>query len=406
MSDNMAGMGGATSTPAMCMAGSCGPMVMTMTDAQGDFLSYIVSLTSLKLQTAAGASVETIPVATKVDFSKLVDLSEIVTAGQIPAAEYVSATLTLDYTNANITADDGSGNSVALSPVDASNMPLNGPVMVSVQLDNAHHLKIAAGTVGRLALDFNLAASNTVNLPAATVTVSPTLVASVVPADDKQIRVRGALASVNAAQSDFVIDVRPFNESSMSTGQITTQVTSTTTYQINGTAYAGNAGLTALAALPMTTMVAAFGTLQEGTQNLSAVSVIAGSSLENAQADQISGTVIARDATTLTIRGATWNHRGGDDFDFERHDVTVTIGPNTVVTEDGAMGAFTTADISVGQHLDCVRDATATANSSVTGPHDDSDDRDATVSLDATSGQVRLEPTPAWGLVSSIAQAA
>jgi len=30
-------------------------------------------------------------------------------AGQIPAASYVSGTLTIDYTNASITADDGTG---------------------------------------------------------------------------------------------------------------------------------------------------------------------------------------------------------------------------------------------------------------------------------------------------------
>jgi hypothetical protein len=56
------------------------------------------------------------------------------------------------------------------------------PVTVSVKLDNANHLLITLGRTGRLAFDFNLAASNTVDLAAATVTVSPTLVASVVAA--------------------------------------------------------------------------------------------------------------------------------------------------------------------------------------------------------------------------------
>ena len=50
---------------------------------------------------------ETLPAVTKVDFAQLVDLTEVISAGQIPAAEYVSATLTLDYSGANITADDG-----------------------------------------------------------------------------------------------------------------------------------------------------------------------------------------------------------------------------------------------------------------------------------------------------------
>ena len=62
-----------------------------------------------------------------------------------------------------------------------------------------------------------------------------------------------ALASVSAAQSDFVLNVAPFSVQNATAGQVTAQVSSTTTYQINGTAYVGAAGLTALAALPANT---------------------------------------------------------------------------------------------------------------------------------------------------------
>src|SRR5579872_5250412 len=79
---------GGTAT-AMACTGSCGNTMLTMTDAAGDFLSYIVSLTSLQLQTAGGASVETLPAATQVDFAKLVNLTEVLSAGQVPAADYV-----------------------------------------------------------------------------------------------------------------------------------------------------------------------------------------------------------------------------------------------------------------------------------------------------------------------------
>src|SRR6185312_12219540 len=126
--------------------------------------SYIVSLTSLQLQTSNGTMVETIPATTKVDFAQLVDLSEVLSAGQIPAAEYVSAKLTIDYSKAQITADDGTGNPVALSPVNAAGAPITGPLTVTVQLDNAHHLRITPGQIARLALDFNLAVSNTVDM--------------------------------------------------------------------------------------------------------------------------------------------------------------------------------------------------------------------------------------------------
>ena len=96
MPGTMGGTPGGTAT-AMSCSGSCGGAMVTMTDAAGDFLSYIVTLTSLQLQTVSGASVETLPAPTPVDFTKLVNLTEVLSAGQIPAADYVSAQLTLEF---------------------------------------------------------------------------------------------------------------------------------------------------------------------------------------------------------------------------------------------------------------------------------------------------------------------
>jgi len=390
------GMGN-TAGASSCSSSSCGASMVTMTDAKGDFLSYTVNLTSLKLQTAAGASVETMPAVTKVDFAQLVDLTEVISAGQIPAAEYVSATLTLDYTGANITADDGTGTAVALKPVDANGAALTSTVTVSIKLDNANHLLITPGRTGRLAFDFNLAASNTVDLTAATVTVSPTLVASVVPADNKQVRVRGGLVSASTTANDFVLNVQPFHEQSKTTGQVTVGVSTSTTYQVNGMPYVGAAGLAAIAALPADTMVAAFGALQKDTQTFTAAAVLAGTSLENPAKDLVSGTVIARTGNTLTLRRATVCWHGGGDFESEHHDVTVTVADATAVTKEGAMGAFTIADISVGQHIDAFGMA-----STVSGTGSSSSG-DSSKTLDATAGAVRLEITPAWGVVSSLA---
>ncbi|HEX5461931.1 MAG TPA: DUF4382 domain-containing protein [Steroidobacteraceae bacterium] len=372
-----------------CSSVSCGSAMVTVTDAKGDFLSYIVSVTSLQLQTANGTSVETIPAATKVDFAQLVDLSEVLSARQIPPGEYVSARLTLDYTNAQITADDGTGNPVALSPVDASGVPIAAPVTVTVELDNAHHLHITAAQIARLALDFNLAVSNVVDLTADTVTVAPTLVASVAPADVKPVRVRGSLGTVTSGDNDFVVEVMPFHDEDETTGQVTVHVGASTTYQINGTAYSGDAGIAALAAVASGTKVAAFGTVQNGDQStFAATTVLAGTSLESPGQDRIAGTVIARNQNTLTIRNATWSESDGD-FDFERKDATVMVGPATVVTEVGHAGSFTVSDISVGQRIDASGAA--------------SKGDDGSITLDASGGQVNLDVTSASGTVTRLA---
>lgn len=382
MNNNPSG-GGMTA----CGAATCGSAMLTMTDAKGDFLSYIVTLTSLQLQTANGTVVETLPNATKVDFAQLVDLTEVLSAGQISAANYVSATVTIDYSAATITADDGTGKGVALKPVDSNGNALTTTLSVSVQLDNRNHLIITPGLTSRLAFDFNLAASNTVDMTAGTVTVAPTLVATVVPSDTKQIRVRGSFASASTTQSDFVLNVQPFHNPKASSGQVTVDVSGTTTYQINGTAFVGAAGLTALAALPANTMIAAFGSLQTDNKTFTAAAVVAGASLENPADDQVTGTVIARSQNTLTVRGATWIHRD-DDFQFEMKDATVTVAAGTGVTEEGQMGTFTINDISVGQIVSVFGTATQS---------------NGALSVDAAAGQVQLKLTPAWGTVAAMA---
>jgi len=136
VSSSSSGSGG-MATGSSCTASSCGSVMMTLTDAQGDLLSYVVTLTSLQLQTKSGAVVETLPASTKIDFTQLVDLSELVSAGQIPPGEYTTVNITLDYTGATITADDGSGNAVPLQPVNADGSAIT-TLTATVQLDDAH----------------------------------------------------------------------------------------------------------------------------------------------------------------------------------------------------------------------------------------------------------------------------
>jgi hypothetical protein len=366
---------------------NCGAALLTLQDAAGDFLSYTVDVVSIKLQKANGAVVETLPATTRVDFAQLVDLSELVSAGQIPAGDYVAATLTVDYSNASISADDGIGGSVALAPLDASGNPLSGPVELTVQLDNRHHLVITPGRSARLAFDFNLAVSNTVNLGTATVSVAPLIQASVVPPADLKVRVRGTLASVDTANSTYDVQVRPFHLGSGDAGAVTVHTSRSTNFEIDGTSYQGAAGLAALANETSGTVAVAFGTLQTADLSFTANRVLAGSSVESSKTDRVRGNVIARSGDTLTVRGATLDRRDGG-FEYLRGNVTVKVADTTRVTEEGQTGNFGSGDISVGQRIwatGTVTIDTATGNAT----------------LDATAGHARLEITPLWGLVGA-----
>ena len=112
------GGGGTQVTPGNCQ--DCGTALLTMTDAPGDFLSYTVDITSLQLKKADGTQVQTLPASSRIDFAQLVDLDEVISAGQIPPGEYVAATLGVDYSSASIVVEDSSGASTTVAPVDAN----------------------------------------------------------------------------------------------------------------------------------------------------------------------------------------------------------------------------------------------------------------------------------------------
>lgn len=391
--------------------------MVTITDDPGDFLSYIVNVTSLQLTRSDGTVVETVSTATQVDFAQLVNLSEVISAQQVPAGKYVSASITLDYgagttadPNAIIVVDNGAGGvtvpaaNIINGATGAALVSPNNQVTLTLQLPSAAPLNITSGKVANFALDFNLAASNTVN-PAAptattpasgvTVTVNPVLSASLVPDTTKQIRVRGPLVSVNNMGSDssYTVSVRPFYSNSGNQGQVVVNTTATTNFTINGTASAGSAGLTAMAALAAGTLTAAYGSYDVATQTFTAATVYAGTSIPGAGLDSVEGTVIARNGDVLMIsHGIGCDRDGSDDGSdhgslwFARQ-IAVTVGASTMVTEDGQSSSFGPQDISVGQHAQLFGTFGTDGSGNKT--------------LDATSGSARLMVTPLWGSYTS-----
>ena len=393
-----AGVAGANSSSgasAQSCGSGCGGAMISLSDAAGDFDSYIVNIVSLQLTRSDGTVVQTLPVTTQVNFSQLLNLSEIVSTAQIPAGRYVSASVTLDFSSATIVVDNGtSGVTIAAGNIidGATSSPLAAPnptqMTLTLSLAADNQLIVTPNSVANLALDFNLLASNTV-APSATnpttVTVNPVLTASLVPDTTKQLRVRGPLASVSTTASRYSISVRPFYNDSGTSGQLTVNTTTSTTYSINGTSYTGAAGLAQLATLAAGTLTVAYGSWSTSTQSFTATSVLAGSSVAGTAMDGIEGTVVARAGDTLTLDNGilsrpTWN---GVNFMSQ---VTATVATGTTVSELGVPGSFSIQDISVGQHVQLL--GSFSIDSAGTG------------TLDATSGSAQLDPTDLVGTVT------
>jgi len=374
-----------------------GVVAIGLTDTPGDFLTYTVDVTSLTLTKADNTTVvQTLPQRTRIDFAQVVDLTEFITGATIPAGTYVSATLNVDYTNADIQVDDGTGTPVAVpltNILDTQNRQVTALPM-KVTLDNARQLVIAPLASSLLDLDFNLAASNLVDMsvPASpVVTVNPLLVADVNPDSPKPHRIRGPLDSVNTQAGSFTLILRPFNLLQGDHGRLAFLTDSNTTFEIDQVNYVGSAGLSALAAKSQLTATVAIGTLDLTSRRFIATEVLAGSSVPFGTSDVLTGNVTARIGNTLTVRGAELFRSDGT-LSFQ-NTVTVTVASTTkVVSQKVSSGpqiaiAPDISSISVGQRVTVFGILNAAGTT-----------MDAT---NATSGLVRLLVTQLNGTVNS-----
>jgi hypothetical protein len=383
------GGGGSTpnTTPSGTCPSDCSPFYLSMTDADGDFTNYTVDVVSLSLKKANGAAVETLPGRTRVNFADLVDLTEFVTAASIPNGEYVSGTIRLDYAQAEVfVAVNGMPQQAKI--VDANGQPI-GQVDLAIKLDNRHHLIIAPGVPALLSLDFDLAASNIVDLSKDPVEVTPQpfIVADVDVADSKEMRARGPLVSVDQNASTYTVDVRPFMLRDAKLGEIVVHTTENTAFEVDGTSYSGSAGLGAMAQLAAGAPTVAYGTLDIASKKFTAARVHAGTSVEGPQFDVIWGNVLARSGDRLTVRGVTFIRKDGSVL-YLRRDATLIVGDQTKILKDGVRDTtLTKAALSVGQRIRAFGTATEAANGDV--------------SVDAAAGRVRMHLTNLTGVVKT-----
>jgi hypothetical protein len=463
-------------------------VTLTSTPSTDTFLAYRVGLVSVQLQGSNGRnSVSLLPAGTTVDLARLVNLSEVVGSSSVKTGTFKQAVVTLDYTSAQIIYDNGTPEGVALTPLGASGQAL-GRVTLTLLLDPSSQMSVAAKSTTRLSLDFNLAASNVVNVSAKTVSVMPLMAASSVPIDSKTVRIRGPIGgNVNTTNAWYSSGIMPFDFSTAEGGSLGVTPTTGAIYEINGVPSSGTTGLTQLGSLSAGTMVEAFGTMTTSTSNsnslfnnnntttptetcsdgttpetlngvltcadgstlestnsnsnslfnnnntttatetcsdgttpetlngvltcadgsalestntaatgtgtittvsFSATQVLAGSSVQGGGFDRVSGIVTGRSGDTFTIDDATLlTTTGTNSLIFGT--TTVTVGPNTLVTEFGEATPDTTgiAQISVGSLVYAFGTASAVSTTSA--------------KLDASAGRVRVGQTVASGVVTA-----
>ncbi len=370
----------------------CGTVFVGLTDADGDFLNYTVNVVQLTLETANGRTIETLPQSTRVNFTDYVDMTELVTAASVPPATYVSGTITLDYSDAEVFVESN-GVAKETTVTDLDGTPLT-QTQLTIVLPERDRLVVTRGRTALLQLDFDLAASHLVDIAPtpATAASEQFIVAEVSPVDEKDIRVRGPLIEVNEDSSSYVIAVRPFHDRVGDFGRMRVHTTDNTEFEVDGEAFMGADGLRALAAAGRGTPTVAAGTLSVANREFTADIVLAGSSVPGIDRDAIVGNVIARNGNFLTVRGATIVP--SDRRAHFHDDVVVEIGPDTKVFKDGDRTSDLAIDaISVGQRVTIRGSQAGAPTTDANAPQ---------ILFDATQGAVRMHVTRLSGIVNTV----
>jgi len=383
---------------------------ITLTDEPGDFSSYLVAIDSVVLTGKTYGPITAIATPEEIDLTKLTNLSELWSSAPIPVDTYITATITLDYTAAQIFVQVN-GAPVQATVVDSTGAAVT-TVAIVVNLDQNNPLILqptyASTNAVRLAFDFDLAASNTVDLSTSppTVTVNPYMTASIAAPDTKLIRVRGPLVNSSINLQTYSTYVRPFFDEVNALGTLTIFNSASTVYTLDGITYVGNPGISALSQSSAgATMTAAFCTFQP-TPTLGAgitagkfysQYVVAGSTLEDFYTDGMEGDVIARSGNTLTLRGGTLFANADQVVQYQSQDSLVLLGTGTLVTADGVatLGPLNYNSVSVGQHVTVRGLYSVTSTGVVT--------IDSTGTSDTNTGSVRLQSTELWGSLTSSA---
>src|SRR6185503_2831794 len=175
-----------------------GTLLISLTDADGDFVGYSVDVLSVTLERRGGGSVEVLPAKTRIDFAQLTELSDLLAVATLAPGDIVGGKIRLDYGSAEVFVLSG-GQVARANVVGANGAPL-GVTELAIQLRAREHLIVTRGRASLLSLDFD------VTQPPPVVKARPFIVAEIEPVAEKDLRLRGVLVSPDVAGSSYTVD--------------------------------------------------------------------------------------------------------------------------------------------------------------------------------------------------------
>ena len=371
------GGGGGGATPQ-------GDVELAVTDSPSDAIDlFEADVTSIRLHRLDGAIVETLSRTSRVDFADLVSLSELFTLATVPAGTYNRVSMTLDFSSAAVHLDGQATNATVL---DVNGSAFTAPATLDVTLPADRPLVIAPGIPRLVELDFDLDASTTIDTVLNTVNVGTVLYVEAEPSAPKPARVYGRLASTDAANLTFSMEVLRRREL-LRGRERTIKTDASTIFDIDGTPFIGVAGLTLLAGRPVGARLEVEGTFDPATHVFLAKAVAVGRGVFDGTRDFVEGLVVARTGVAgtdpvLSVRGLGVDRSTSVLFN-RTFTVNASFANTRVVNRRDATG-HDCDDVNVGQRVIVFGNLTALV-------------MDATV---AGQGAIRLVETGISGLAS------
>jgi hypothetical protein len=325
-------------------------LTFAITDsASDDVASFTVDVTSITLRKLGGAVVDVLTTPVTIDLATLSDMSQILSGSTVPPGTYLSATITLDFTNAQCVLN---GQTTPAAILDDAGNPLTGTLTLPISF-GAGPLICPFNRHKLLELDFDLNQSCSTDTVGNTVTVEPVFVMHVDPTAPKPLFAGGSLTSVDTTTDTFVGEIETLAEVPIVSA--TFHVDANTIYQIDGVPSQGSAGLTALAGVPAGTWFQAYGAIDPHSPELDVTFVETGSGTYNGGTDIVEGHITDRVGgagtdPTLTVLGHS-NNAAHTIFQFNTSFTVTASFTNTKVVRFGQGTAYDTDDLNIGQRV-------------------------------------------------------
>jgi hypothetical protein len=379
-----------------------GTPIITLTAERGHFTSYIVTIDEIEMTRKDGTVIELPTVSERVDLANLPNFVQLLELPALGIGTYVSATFFIDYSTPYITIDANGQTLLASNLIDSSTGAFPTVDTVTVNFDPNNPLVINSQQSAPVNFDIDLEASNTINgtdATSATVTVHPVFTVTAKPVYQQPVFSRGLFVFADTKSGQFVMNTRPLHDVLNNPfGALTVIPNAQTYWDINGVPMVGAAGFNALAALQSQTASLQIGVVSTPGQNMfgsmdtiqpsmTAAQIYVGSSLESTIQDHITGIVASRQGNIIQVLGAALVDRLGL-YGFTET-VPVTIASTTLASVDG-VGSTNLNAVSVGQFIDVSGQDTVS-----------SDGLNNPTSLDASFGEIRMQPTTLWGVLNS-----